>query len=110
MKKKSDKRKLLSISVDHEFEIIAHGSQGFMYGYFYRLLVLRAIVCLVERFQAKQRKLKIFKFSANGQTSKSRKSRKRLLYHPCPTQVNFDFSSFTLTNFRFASVLVILLH
>ena len=107
MEKKSDKRKLLSISVDHEFEIIAHVSQGFMYGYFYRLLVLRAIVCLVERFQAKQRKLKIFKFSANGQTSKSRK---RLLYNPCPTQVNFDFSSFTLTNFRFASVLVILLH
>ena len=107
MKKKSDKRKFLSISVDHEFEIIAHVSQGFMYGYLYRLLVLRAIVCLVERFQANQSKLKILKFSANGQTSKSRK---RLLYHPCPIQVNFDFSSFTSNNFRFASVLVILLH
>ena len=107
MKKKSDKRKLLSISVDHEFEIIAHVSQGFMYGYFHRLLVLRAIVCLVERFKAKQNELKIFKFSANGQTSKSRK---RLLNHPCPIQVDFDFSSFTSNNFRFASVLVILLH
>ena len=31
---KSDKRKLLSISVVHEFENIAHMSQGFIYGYF----------------------------------------------------------------------------
>ena len=34
---KSDKRKLLSISVDHEFEIITHVSQGFNYDYFRQL-------------------------------------------------------------------------
>ena len=31
---KSDKRKLLSISVVHEFENIVHVSQEFIYGYF----------------------------------------------------------------------------
>ena len=33
-RKKSDKRKLPSISVVHEFENIAHMSQGFIYGHF----------------------------------------------------------------------------